>query len=86
MASQLRTASVTSSWVALTALKGSNVSILNKTGAALLVRKASETTSGFNVSIPDGSSVGVSIVANVAEIEISAVATGPTTGVMYTID
>lgn len=86
MASQLRSASVTSSWVALTALTGRYISILNKTGADLLIRKAAETTAGFVVTLPDGGSVGLSLVANVSEVEISAVAAGPTTGISYIVE
>lgn len=86
MASQLRSASVTSSWVALTALSGKNVSILNKTGADLLIRKAAETTAGFVVTVPDGGSVGIALVSNVSEVEISAAGAGPTAGVSYIVE
>lgn len=74
MASQLRTESVTTSYVALPSLRGTNVSILNKTGADLLIRKAAETTAGYEITLPDGSSVGLSVVANASEIEIKAAA------------
>ena len=86
MASQLRSASVTSTWTAFASLPATNVSIRNDTGAALLIRKASETTSGYQISLPDGGSVGVSVVANAAEIQISAAAAGPTSGVSYIAD
>lgn len=86
MASQLRSASVTSSWVALTALAGKNVSILNKTGADLLIRKAAETTAGFVVTVPDGGSVGIALVANASEVEISAAAAGPVAGISYIVE
>lgn len=84
--SQLRTASVTSAWVALPSLTGKNVSIKNKTGADLYVRKAAETTSGFQTTLADGESVGLTIVSNAAEIEISAVGAGPTSGVNYIVE
>mgnify|MGYP000858781465 CR=1 FL=1 len=86
MASQLRSASVTSTWTALASLPATNVSIRNDTGAALLIRKAAETTSGYQISLPDGGSVGISVVANAAEIQISAAAAGPTSGVSYIAD
>lgn len=86
MASQLRTASVTSSWVALAALPGQNVSVKNLTGANLYLRKAAETTVGFQVTLAAGDSVGLSIVSNASEIEISAVGAGPTAGVNYIVE
>lgn len=86
MASQLRTASVTSSWVALTALPGKNISIKNSTGAALYVRKAAETTAGFQTTLADGESVGIALVSNASEIQISAVGAGPTAGVNYIVE
>lgn len=86
MASQLRSASVTSTWTALGSLPATNVSIRNDTGAALLIRKTAETTSGYNISLPDGGSVGISVVSNAAELEISAAAAGPVTGVSYLCD
>ena len=86
MASQLRSASVTSTWTSLPSLPGTNLSIRNDTGAALLLRKAAETTSGYSISIPDGGSVALSLVANCNEIQISAAAAGPTTGVSYIAD
>jgi hypothetical protein len=86
MAAQLRSASVTSSWVALSSLSCRNVSISNGTGAALYIRKAAETTSGHSITIPDGGSVGISVVSNAAELEISAAAAGPTSGVSYIAD
>jgi hypothetical protein len=84
MASQLRTASVTTSYVPLTALRGTNVSILNRTGAPLLIRKATETTAGFEITISDLSSVGISIVASASEIEIKAA--GAASGVNYIVE
>ncbi len=86
MAAQLRSASVTSSWVALSSLPCRNVSISNGTGANLYIRKAAETTSGHSITIPDGGSVGISVVGNAAELEISAAAAGPVTGVSYLCD
>lgn len=86
MAAQLRSASVTSSWVALPSLVCKNVSISNGTGAALYIRKAAETTAGHSITVPDGGSVGISVVSNAAELEISAAAAGPVTGVSYLCD
>lgn len=74
MAAQTRTVSVTTSYVALANLPGRNVSILNRTGADLLVRMASETTAAFEVTIPTGGSVGMSVNNNAKEIEIKAAA------------
>lgn len=84
MAAQLRSASVTTSYVALADLPGGNVSILNKTGADLLIRKAGETTAGYEITIPDGGSVGVSVVSNAKEIEIKAA--GAASGVSYIVE
>lgn len=86
MAAQLRTASVTSSWVALSALSGRNVSVKNLTGADLYLRKATESTAGFQTTLAAGESVGLSIVSNASEIQISAVGAGPTSGVNYIVE
>ena len=86
MASQLRTTSVTSTWAAIVVAPGlpaRHVSIKNKTGADIYLRKAVEPTVGFQTTLADGESVGLSLVANVLEVEISAVAAGPTAGVNF---
>jgi hypothetical protein len=84
MASITRTASTTAGWVALDSDSGSVVSILNKTGADLQIRKAAETGAGEQITIPDGSSVALSIAANASEIEIKGA--GVATGVQYIVD
>lgn len=66
------TQSVTTSYVALAAHRGENVSILNGTGADLLIRYGSVTTAGREITLADGQSVGLSICATSSEIEIKA--------------
>jgi hypothetical protein len=84
MASQLRTASVTSTWAAIiTDLPARHISIKNKTGADVYVRKGAQVTAGFQTTLSDGESVGMSIIANANEVQISAVAAGPTAGVNF---
>lgn len=83
MASQLRTVSVTTSYVALADLPCSQVSILNGTGADLLIRMASETTANYEITIADGQSVAISC-NNANNIEIKAA--GGAAGVQYVVD
>lgn len=66
------TQSVTTSYVALAAHRGENVSILNGTGDDLLIRYASETGTGREITLADGQSVGLSICATSSEIQIKA--------------
>lgn len=83
-ASQCRSQSVTTSYVALAALPATRVSISNKTGAALLVRMAAETTAGYELSLDDNDSVVLQVVASSAEVEIKAAA--GVAGVYYVVD
>lgn len=83
-ASKFRSVTATSSYVALEDLPCESVSILNKTGAALLVEMAGDSASGREINLADGLSVGVGVVSNAKEVRIKS-ATG-TTGVYVVID
>lgn len=83
-ASKFRSVTATSSYVALEDLPCKFVSILNKTGAALLLEMAGDSDTGREISLADGLSVGVGVVSNAKEVRIKS-ATG-TTGVYVVID
>ena len=83
-ASQLRSVTATSSYVALADISATRVSILNKTGATLSIEMANDSGSGKEIVLADGLSVGISVVSNAKEIRITS-ATG-TTGVYIVID
>jgi len=80
-ASKLRSVTATSSYVALEDIPCKFVSVLNKTGAALLIEMAGDSGTGKEVSLADGLSVGLEVVCNAKEIRIKS-ATG-TTGVYF---
>jgi hypothetical protein len=82
-ATKLRSVTATTSYVALEDIPCSFVSILNKTGAALLVEIASDSGSGKEVSLADGLSIGIEVISNAKEIRIKS-ASG-TTGVYLSI-
>lgn len=73
-ATQTRTVSVTTSYVALENLKAKEVSILNNTGANMLIRMVNEPNAGSEITLKDGQSVALAVVANANEIEIKAAA------------
>jgi hypothetical protein len=83
-ASQLRSVTATSSYVALADIPASRVSILNKTGATLSIEMANDSAAGKEVVLADGLSIGISVVANAKEIRIKS-ASG-TTGVYIVVD
>jgi hypothetical protein len=83
-ASQLRSVTATSSYVALADISATRVSILNKTGASLSIEMANDSAAGKEIVLADGLSVGISVVSNAKEIRINS-ATG-TTGVYIVID
>ena len=68
----LRTVSSTSSWVALPDLPAGEVDILNSTGESLQLRYAGEDDAGQQITIPNGGSVSLTVIANAKEIEIKA--------------
>lgn len=70
--STTRTQSVTTSWADLPDVRGSEVSILNRTGAALEIRHGGDTDAGEQITISDGQSVALKVAANASEIEIKA--------------
>ena len=70
--SDIFSVSVTTSWVALPTHKASHVSVQNKTGAALLVRKADRANPSNEVSVADGDSVALLVSRSSADIEIKA--------------
>lgn len=75
MASILRTQSVTTSWAALPDEKGGEVSILNNTGADLLIADSTETADAPKVvTLKDGQSVGLLCSVSAKEFSISAAA------------
>jgi hypothetical protein len=84
MASQTRSVSVTTGYVSLPSLTAKRVSILNSTGAALLIRMASDDGANEEISIPDATSCVLETVANAAEIQIKAA--GAASGVNLIID
>lgn len=84
MAASLRTVSVTTDFVALESLPAKQVSILNNTGAALLVKLAGEDDAAHQISLSDGQSVGIPVVSNANEIEIKAA--GAASGVQLVIE
>ena len=83
-ASQLRSVTATSSYVALADIPASRVSILNGTSGTLLIEMAGDSGSNKEITIPVGGSVGVSVVANANEIRIKS--SSGTTGVSIVID
>jgi len=83
-ASQLRSVTATSSYVALADIPASRVSILNKTGATLSIEMANDSAAGKEVVLADGLSISISVVANAKEIRIKS-ASG-TTGVYIVVD
>lgn len=84
MASLLRSATATASYVALDSNKASKVSILNKTGADLSIEMTGDSGAGKEIVIADGLSVAIQVVGNASEIKIKS-ASG-TTGVYLVID
>lgn len=84
MASQTRSVSVTTSYASLPSLAAKRVSILNSTGAALLVRMASDDGANEEITLPDGATCAMETVANAAEIQIKAA--GAASGVNIIID
>ena len=78
-ASKLRSITATSSYVSLPDLDCSAVSILNSTGATLLIEMDGDSGSGNEIVIPTGSSVVISVANSAKEINIKS-ASG-TTGV-----
>lgn len=82
--SRLRTVSVTTSWASLPDIAGHDVSLLNNTGADLLVRMRDETQAAEVITLKDGQGVTVGVEQSAAEIQIFAAA--GTTGVHLTID
>ncbi len=82
--STTRSVSVTTAYVSLPDVPGNEVSILNNTGAALLVRMRDGQQSGENLSLNDGQSVRLHVSATAAEIQISAGANA--SGVQVVID
>lgn len=83
-ASQLRSVTATTSYVALPDLAASRVSILNKTGDDLLIEMAGDSDTDQEISLADGSNVVVQVVGNAKEVRIKS-ASG-TTGVYLVID
>jgi len=83
-ASQLRSVTATSSYVALASISASRVSILNGTSGTLLIEMAGDSGSNKEITIPVGGSVVVSVVSNANEIRIKS--SSGTTGVSIVID
>lgn len=73
------TVSVTTAWVALPTHKADHVSIKNKTGADLLVRKADRANPDDQITLEDDESVGMYVSDSCSDIEIKAA--GGATGV-----
>jgi hypothetical protein len=69
--SNLFQASVTTSWVKLAPKNATNVSIQNKTGAAILVRTERDKDTEY-VTIATGESLSVPVVSNTSEVLIKA--------------
>lgn len=82
--SYVRSVTATASYASLPALAGTEVSILNNTGAVLDIQFAGDTGSGKEINLDDGQSVRLKVIASAAEIQIKS-ATG-TTGVEVVID
>jgi len=78
-ASKLRSVTATASYVALEDIPCSFVSILNKTGAALVIEVASDSGTDKEITLADGLSIGLTVISNAKELRIKS-ATG-TTGV-----
>lgn len=72
--SRLRTVSVTTSWVSLPDVAGSDVSVLNNTGADLQLRMRDLHTAAEVITLKDGQGMSVGVCASAAEIQILAAA------------
>lgn len=83
-ASQLRSVTATTSYVALADISATRVSILNGTSGTLLIEMAGDSGASKEITIPIGGSVGVSVVSNANEIRIRSVS--GTSGVSIVID
>jgi len=83
-ASQLRSVTATSSYVALADIPASRVSILNGTSGTLLIEMLGDSGASKEITLPIGGSVGINVVANADEIRIKSVS--GTTGVSIVID
>lgn len=79
----VRTLSSTTDWVALPDLPAGELDILNSTGESLQLRYAAEDSLGQQITIPDGGSVTLSVVANAKEVEIKG--TAGSTGVQLIV-
>ena len=66
------TVSVTTSWVALPTHKADHVSIKNKTGANLLVRKLDRANPSNMITLEDDESISMLVSGSCADIQISA--------------
>jgi hypothetical protein len=84
-ASQLRSVTATSSYVALPDIPAVRVSILNQTGATLSIDMVGDSGANKEIVLANSLSVGISVVANADEIRIKST-TGGTTGVYVVID
>jgi hypothetical protein len=82
--SVLRSVTATTSYVALEAVPATHVSILNKTGATLLIEHAGDSGTGKEITLADGLSVGLATARSASEIRIKS-ASG-TTGVYVVIN
>lgn len=71
--------SVTTAWVALPTHKADHVSIKNKTGADLLVRKADRADPNDEITLEDDESIAMVVSGSCSDIEIKAA--GGATGV-----
>jgi hypothetical protein len=70
----LRKVNCVATWTALPDLRAGEVSILNRTGAALELRYAGETSAGQSITISDGGSANLPVTANAKEIEAQGTA------------
>ena len=77
--SDIFSVSVTTAWAALPTHKADHVSIQNKTGADLLVRKANRANQSNEITVVDGDSIAVIVGGSSADVEIKAA--GGATGV-----
>lgn len=74
--SVLRNMAVTSTFAALPNVPGKLVSIKNRTGGNLSIRKINDSASANNNVIPDGDEVAYFVSANSNELEVSSSADG----------
>ena len=74
MATTLRTITSTTSYVSLESRQASKVDILNNSGEVLFIQLAGDTGTGKEISLADGQSCTVPVIANASEVQIKGTA------------